>query len=90
MKFGLHHSSWLESPDPAEAYEAVKAKAQGVAWAGPDDPQRGPHRPGRARAHGLDCRQAHRRAKETAPVTPPDHPLTGGRATVSDQHEGVQ
>ena len=27
MKFGLHHSSWLESPDPAEAYEAVKAKA---------------------------------------------------------------
>ncbi len=30
MKFGLHHSSWLESPDPAEAYEAVKAKAQ---WA---------------------------------------------------------
>ena len=30
MKFGLHHSSWLESPDPAEAYEAVKAKAQGA------------------------------------------------------------
>ncbi len=30
MKFGLHHSSWLDSPDPAEAYEAVKAKAQ---WA---------------------------------------------------------
>ena len=76
MKFGLHHSSWLESPDPAEAYEAVKAKAQ---WAEE-----------RARAHGLDCRQAHRRAKETAPVTPPDHPLTGGRATVSNQHEGVQ
>ena len=25
MKFGLHHSSWLESPDPAEAYEAVRA-----------------------------------------------------------------
>ena len=27
MKFGLHHSSRLDSPDPAEAYEAVKAKA---------------------------------------------------------------
>jgi F420-dependent oxidoreductase-like protein len=30
MKFGIHHSSWLDSPDPAEAFEAVKAKAQ---WA---------------------------------------------------------
>jgi F420-dependent oxidoreductase-like protein len=30
MKFGIHNSSWLESPDPAEAFEAVKAKAQ---WA---------------------------------------------------------
>src|SRR2546428_12256134 len=27
MKFGLHHSSWDDSPVPAEAYEAVKAKA---------------------------------------------------------------
>lgn len=27
MKFGIHNSSWLDSPDPAEA---VKAKAQ---WA---------------------------------------------------------
>jgi hypothetical protein len=30
MKFGLHNSSWLDSPDPAEAFEAAKAKAQ---WA---------------------------------------------------------
>src|SRR5262245_33359977 len=37
MKFGLHQSSWLDTPDPAEAFEAVKAKAQwaeahGFAW----------------------------------------------------------
>ncbi len=30
MKFGIHNSSWLDSPDPAEAFEAAKAKAQ---WA---------------------------------------------------------
>jgi F420-dependent oxidoreductase-like protein len=30
MKFGLHNSSWLDRPDPADAFEAVKAKAQ---WA---------------------------------------------------------
>jgi F420-dependent oxidoreductase-like protein len=30
MKFGIHNSSWLDDPDPAEAFEAVKAKAQ---WA---------------------------------------------------------
>jgi F420-dependent oxidoreductase-like protein len=30
MKFGIHNSSWLDSPDPAEAFEVVKAKAQ---WA---------------------------------------------------------
>jgi alkanesulfonate monooxygenase SsuD/methylene tetrahydromethanopterin reductase-like flavin-dependent oxidoreductase (luciferase family) len=30
MKFGIHNSSWLDSSDPAEAFEAVKAKAQ---WA---------------------------------------------------------
>jgi hypothetical protein len=30
MKFAIHNSSWLDSPDPAEAFEAVKAKAQ---WA---------------------------------------------------------
>ena len=27
MKFGIHHSSWLDDPDPAEAFEAAKAKA---------------------------------------------------------------
>jgi F420-dependent oxidoreductase-like protein len=37
MKFGLHQSSWLDTPDPAEAFEAVRAKAQwaethGFAW----------------------------------------------------------
>jgi F420-dependent oxidoreductase-like protein len=37
MKFGIHNSSWLDRPDPAEAFEAVKAKAQwaedhGFAW----------------------------------------------------------
>jgi F420-dependent oxidoreductase-like protein len=37
MKFGIHHASWLDSPDPAEAFETVKAKAQwaeshGFAW----------------------------------------------------------
>ena len=37
MKFGIHISSWLDTPDPAEAFEAVKAKAQwaenhGFAW----------------------------------------------------------
>src|SRR5687767_12060 len=30
MRFGIHHSSWLDSPDPAEAFETAKAKAQ---WA---------------------------------------------------------
>jgi hypothetical protein len=30
MGFGIHSSSWLDSPGPAEAIEAVKAKAQ---WA---------------------------------------------------------
>ena len=30
MKFGIHHASWLDSPDPAEAFETTKAKAQ---WA---------------------------------------------------------
>ena len=24
MRFGIHHSSWLDGPDPAEAFEAVK------------------------------------------------------------------
>jgi F420-dependent oxidoreductase-like protein len=37
MRFGIHHSSWLETPDPAEAFEAVKTKAvwaedHGFAW----------------------------------------------------------
>ena len=27
MKFGIHQSSWLDTPDPAEAFEAVKVKA---------------------------------------------------------------
>jgi F420-dependent oxidoreductase-like protein len=30
MKFGIHNSSWLDAPDPADAFEAVKAMAQ---WA---------------------------------------------------------
>jgi F420-dependent oxidoreductase-like protein len=30
MRFGIHNSSWLDGPDPADAFEAVKAKAQ---WA---------------------------------------------------------
>ena len=30
MKFGVHNSSWLDAPDPADAFEAVKTKAQ---WA---------------------------------------------------------
>jgi F420-dependent oxidoreductase-like protein len=30
MRFGIHHSSWVDNPDPAEAFAAVKAKAQ---WA---------------------------------------------------------
>jgi F420-dependent oxidoreductase-like protein len=30
MKFGIHNPSWLYGPDPAEAFEQVKAKAQ---WA---------------------------------------------------------
>src|ERR1700740_1603273 len=30
MKFGIHNPSWFYRPDPAEAFEAVKAKAQ---WA---------------------------------------------------------
>jgi F420-dependent oxidoreductase-like protein len=30
MKFGIHNSSWLDTADPAEAFGAVKAKAQ---WA---------------------------------------------------------
>ena len=37
MKFGLHSPSWLGAPDPAEAFESVRAKAQwaedrGFAW----------------------------------------------------------
>jgi hypothetical protein len=30
MKFGIHNPSWVYGPDRAEAFEAVKAKAQ---WA---------------------------------------------------------
>jgi alkanesulfonate monooxygenase SsuD/methylene tetrahydromethanopterin reductase-like flavin-dependent oxidoreductase (luciferase family) len=30
VRFGIHHSSWLDTPDPAEAFETVRAKAQ---WA---------------------------------------------------------
>lgn len=30
MKFGIHHASWLDSPDSAEIFETTKAKAQ---WA---------------------------------------------------------
>ena len=30
MKFGIHNPSWVYGPDPSEAFEAVKAKAQ---WA---------------------------------------------------------
>src|SRR5262249_6350566 len=30
MKFSIHNPSWLDSPDPARAFDAVKAKAQ---WA---------------------------------------------------------
>ena len=30
MRFGIHNSSWLDGPDPAEAFEVVKVKAQ---WA---------------------------------------------------------
>jgi alkanesulfonate monooxygenase SsuD/methylene tetrahydromethanopterin reductase-like flavin-dependent oxidoreductase (luciferase family) len=30
MKFGIHNPSWVYGPDPAEGFEAVKAKAQ---WA---------------------------------------------------------
>ncbi len=30
MKFGIHNPSWVYGPDPAEAFEGVKAKAQ---WA---------------------------------------------------------
>jgi hypothetical protein len=30
MKFGVHNPSWLDAPDPADAFEAVKTKAQ---WA---------------------------------------------------------
>src|SRR5215469_14368791 len=30
MKFGIHNASWCDSPDPAEVFEAAKAKAR---WA---------------------------------------------------------
>jgi F420-dependent oxidoreductase-like protein len=30
MKFGIHHSSWLDGPDPGEIFETVKARAR---WA---------------------------------------------------------
>jgi alkanesulfonate monooxygenase SsuD/methylene tetrahydromethanopterin reductase-like flavin-dependent oxidoreductase (luciferase family) len=30
MKFAIHNSSWLDDPNPAQAFETVKAKAQ---WA---------------------------------------------------------
>ena len=30
MKFGIHHSSWLDGPDPAGAFDTAKAKAE---WA---------------------------------------------------------
>jgi hypothetical protein len=28
VRFGIHDPSWVDRPDPAEAFEAVKAKAQ--------------------------------------------------------------
>ena len=30
MKFGIHNPSWVYGSDPAEAFQAIKAKAQ---WA---------------------------------------------------------
>ena len=30
MRFGIHHSSWLDGPDPAGAFDTAKAKAE---WA---------------------------------------------------------
>ena len=30
MNFGFHTSSWIDTPDPAEAFEAVKVKTH---WA---------------------------------------------------------
>ena len=30
MNFGIHNSSWLFGPDPADIFESLKAKAQ---WA---------------------------------------------------------
>jgi alkanesulfonate monooxygenase SsuD/methylene tetrahydromethanopterin reductase-like flavin-dependent oxidoreductase (luciferase family) len=30
VRFDIHNSSWLDTPDPAEAFDAVKGKAQ---WA---------------------------------------------------------
>jgi F420-dependent oxidoreductase-like protein len=34
MKFGIHNPSWVFGPDPAEAFEGVKAKAQWAEQAG--------------------------------------------------------
>ena len=28
MKFGIHNSSWVDSPDPAEAFEAAKGETR--------------------------------------------------------------
>jgi hypothetical protein len=39
VRSGIHNSSWLDGPNPAEAFEAVKVKAQ---WAHADG-----SRPGR-------------------------------------------
>jgi hypothetical protein len=29
MKFGIHNPSWVYGPDPAEAFEGLKAKRNG-------------------------------------------------------------
>src|SRR2546430_17053223 len=65
MKFGIHNSSWLDRPDPADAFEAVKGKAQGGGDHGfvgaPDEP--GPE--GRAGLGGVGA------APGPIPLAPP-------------------
>ena len=33
MKFGIHNSSWVDSPDPSEAFEAFEAAKAKAQWA---------------------------------------------------------
>jgi Luciferase-like monooxygenase len=82
MGFGIHNSAWLDGPDPAEVFEAVKAKAEwaenhGFVWFSVLDPmiQIPPRR--RARRAGLGRLDRPGGARRRYQPRPSRHPFAG-------------